>query len=211
MTLGEKLVSLRKSKGYSQDDLAEKLEVSRQSISKWETDVSIPELNKIVAISEIYEVSLDHLIKDKEHDVKIVEREIVKEIHDKIPARKILGCVLIGVGLLILIIISLMSEFLVGLILGGFFILLGIILLVVKKYSYLISCWYIFAVISIYIKFATGVTWQWMFVSVFYANGLTVQLIVAWCLFACLLALIVPTAIIIVKKVQKYLTKRKSK
>lgn len=66
MTLGEKIYKLRTEQGFSQETFGEKLGVSRQSVSKWETDQSVPELDKIVAISEIFGVSTDHLLKDTE-------------------------------------------------------------------------------------------------------------------------------------------------
>lgn len=66
MTLGTKLQSLRKSKNMSQEDLANLLNVSRQAISKWETDQSLPDITNIIAISEIFSVSTDYLLLDKE-------------------------------------------------------------------------------------------------------------------------------------------------
>lgn len=66
MTLGEKIFKLRTEQGLSQEALGEKLGVSRQSVSKWETDQSVPELDKIVAVSEIFGVSTDYLLKEKE-------------------------------------------------------------------------------------------------------------------------------------------------
>lgn len=64
MTLGEKIYRLRTQQGLSQEIFGEKLGVSRQSVSKWETDQSVPELDKIVAISELFEVSTDYLLKE---------------------------------------------------------------------------------------------------------------------------------------------------
>lgn len=63
MTLGERLAKLRNQKNLSQDALANTLGVSRQSISKWETDASIPELDKLIRLSELYGISLDELVK----------------------------------------------------------------------------------------------------------------------------------------------------
>lgn len=63
MSLGERLAALRIKQGLSQGELAEKMDVSRQSVSKWETDASIPELDKLVALSELFQISLDELIK----------------------------------------------------------------------------------------------------------------------------------------------------
>jgi len=64
MILAEKIVRLRKQIGWSQEELAEKMNVSRQSVSKWEATNSIPDLNKIIMLAEIFEVSTDYLLKD---------------------------------------------------------------------------------------------------------------------------------------------------
>ena len=66
MTLGEKIYKLRVERGLSQESLGEMLNVSRQSVSKWETDQSVPELDKIVAVSEMFGVSTDYLLKESE-------------------------------------------------------------------------------------------------------------------------------------------------
>lgn len=64
MILADKIIELRKRNGWSQEDLAEKLNVSRQSISKWEGAQSIPDMNKIIKMSELFGVSTDVLLKD---------------------------------------------------------------------------------------------------------------------------------------------------
>ncbi len=65
MILADKIITLRKKEGWSQEELAERLEVSRQSVSKWEGGLSIPDLNKIIAMSELFGVSTDYLLKDE--------------------------------------------------------------------------------------------------------------------------------------------------
>ena len=64
MILAEKIVNLRKQAGWSQEELAEKLGVSRQAVSKWESAQSIPDLNKVLLLSEVFSVSTDYLLKD---------------------------------------------------------------------------------------------------------------------------------------------------
>ena len=63
MTLGEKITTLRNQYEMSQGDLAEKMNVSRQSISKWETGTSVPELEKLIQLSELFHITLDELVK----------------------------------------------------------------------------------------------------------------------------------------------------
>ena len=64
MILADKIIELRKKNGWSQEELSEKLDVSRQSVSKWESAQSIPDMNKILKLSEIFGVSTDFLLKD---------------------------------------------------------------------------------------------------------------------------------------------------
>ncbi|MBQ2847621.1 MAG: helix-turn-helix domain-containing protein [Clostridia bacterium] len=64
MSISDKIIKLRKEKGLSQETLAEALGVSRQSVSKWETDGALPDTDKIIAMSELFGVSTDYLLKD---------------------------------------------------------------------------------------------------------------------------------------------------
>lgn len=65
MIMADKIIELRKKNGWSQEELEEKLGVSRQSISKWEGAQSIPDMNRIVKLSEVFGVSTDYLVKDE--------------------------------------------------------------------------------------------------------------------------------------------------
>ena len=68
MSFGEKMQKLRKAKGFSQEELAQQLSVSRQTISKWELNQSTPELDYIAQISDIFQVTTDYLIKAEYSD-----------------------------------------------------------------------------------------------------------------------------------------------
>lgn len=65
MILGEKIMSLRKRMGWSQEELAHELGVSRQSVSKWESSASIPDIQKIIALGSLFGVSTDYLLRDE--------------------------------------------------------------------------------------------------------------------------------------------------
>lgn len=65
MKLSDKIVELRKAHGMTQEDLAEMCNVSRQSISKWEADIALPETEKLLLLGEIFHVSMDVLLKDE--------------------------------------------------------------------------------------------------------------------------------------------------
>lgn len=66
MLLGEKLAKLRKENNYTQEQLADVLGISRQAISKWESSIAYPETDKLIRISELFNCSLDYLLKDAE-------------------------------------------------------------------------------------------------------------------------------------------------
>ncbi|MBR5427416.1 MAG: helix-turn-helix transcriptional regulator [Clostridia bacterium] len=65
MILADKITELRKKNGWSQEELAEKLDVSRQAVSKWESAQSVPDLNRVLQLSELFGVSTDYLLKDE--------------------------------------------------------------------------------------------------------------------------------------------------
>ncbi len=65
MTLGEKIARERKKLNYTQEQLADVLEVSRQSISKWESDITFPETDKIIQLSRLFDCSIDYLLKEE--------------------------------------------------------------------------------------------------------------------------------------------------
>ena len=82
-TLGTKISELRKSKGLTQEQLAIQLNVSSQAVSKWETNLSIPDLPILIELSNILNVTLDELIKQQERQeiVKVIEPEQRKPIN----------------------------------------------------------------------------------------------------------------------------------
>jgi transcriptional regulator with XRE-family HTH domain len=103
MILANKIIQLRKQSGWSQENLAEVLNVSRQSVSKWESGNSIPDLNKILKMAEIFGVTTDYLLKDEIESiqsetldldnqmVKLSMEEVNKYVEDKIQAAKVIS------------------------------------------------------------------------------------------------------------------------
>ena len=81
-TLGTKISEYRKLKGYTQDQLATQLNVSSQAVSKWENDLSIPDLPIIIQLADIFHVTLDELIRqeEKKEVIKVVEPALRKPI-----------------------------------------------------------------------------------------------------------------------------------
>jgi transcriptional regulator with XRE-family HTH domain len=107
MELGNKLLELRKSKGFSQENLAEKLKVSRQTISKWELNESSPDLKQAKQLSEIFKVSLDELVNNDVSNI-IIEKISNTERLAQLTIKIIKGIgVLVAVAILLGIIYSL--------------------------------------------------------------------------------------------------------
>lgn len=80
MNFAQKLTNLRIQNGYSQEKLAEKLYVSRQAVSKWEVGTTLPETDKIIAISNFFNVSIDYLLKEdvSSNHADNLERTVIK-------------------------------------------------------------------------------------------------------------------------------------
>lgn len=84
MILADKIIHLRKKCGWSQEELAEKMNVSRQSISKWEGAQSVPDLDKILKLCQVFGVSTDYLLKDE-----IEEEEIKEDVYEPLNIKHI--------------------------------------------------------------------------------------------------------------------------
>lgn len=80
MNFSEKLFELRKQRGLSQEQLANKVEVSRQTLSKWELGESTPDMDKLILLSDYFDVSLDELVLGKEKEIKEQNTENMKSV-----------------------------------------------------------------------------------------------------------------------------------
>ena len=103
MKFNENLVKYRKLKGFTQEEMAEKMQVSRQSISKWENGEAVPELTKIIKLADILEVSLDVLCGRKTEGQNISgnksEGKIAKKKYNKVFLSMILAAVILVSGI----------------------------------------------------------------------------------------------------------------
>ena len=75
MNLGDKIMTLRRKQGWSQEELARLCQVSRQSVSKWESGQSAPDLDKILVLSRIFGISTDFLLKEEYEREQILPKE----------------------------------------------------------------------------------------------------------------------------------------
>lgn len=128
MEFNNKLYELRKQKGFSQEELAGRLNVSRQTISKWEIGESTPDMEKLIAISDLFEVSLDELVKgekaeSRETSEQTSKSELYSDIKEnvlteenKVKAKK--GLEIAGIIVGIIVLIDLISFILYAIIFG---------------------------------------------------------------------------------------------
>lgn len=80
MTLGEKIKKYRQKLGLSQEQLAEKINVSRQAITKWENDSGIPDIDNLISLSKVMGISLDELVMgEKENDISDIKRSVINQ------------------------------------------------------------------------------------------------------------------------------------
>ncbi len=91
--LSERIYKFRRKSGLSQEQLAEKIGVSRQAISKWESGTSTPELEKLLALSECFHITLDELVREE------IDNQIVNEIPQKIESNKVPKGIELKVGI----------------------------------------------------------------------------------------------------------------
>ena len=142
MTLAEKILKLRTARNLSQGDLAEALEVSRQSVSKWETGQSVPDLDKIIKLADLFGVSVDELVREEERpEPAKPEPQIIYIEKEKPALRPIqrLGVVVEALGVF-LFLFGLLGAPLFSIV-GLVFLLLGLPLLLARKHPFLICGW----------------------------------------------------------------------
>ena len=180
MSIGERLFRLRTEKNLSQGDLAEMLGISRQSISKWENNLAVPDLDKIVRLSEIFEVSIDEIVKGKTlkaeygpdseteakkapeqsridlsdtqvHDIKQEKREC------GFTPRKIAGTILLCMAFFLTVVFLAMGGGVAGFLFSIPFLVCGSICFAFKKNVGLWWTWAVYILIDVYIVLATGI------------------------------------------------------
>ena len=143
MTLAEKILSLRTQRGMSQDDLAEKLEVSRQSVSKWETAQSTPDLDKIIKLANLFGVTVDELVRDGEapQPPEPPQPQVIYVEQEKrgLSPVQVLGVVTEVTGVALAIIGIMGAPLLIFAAVA--LVVLGLPLLLARKHPFLIAGW----------------------------------------------------------------------
>ena len=144
MNLGENIYRFRTERNMSQGALADALDVSRQSVSKWENNSAIPELDKLIKMSELFGITLDELVgKEMPTPPPAVEPVI---IHESTPPHRTIGIVLTCFGLSVTLLLSILGGLIVGVLAGLPFTIVGCILISSTEGFLFKSAWALFAV-----------------------------------------------------------------
>ncbi len=161
MTLGQRIYQYRRANGLSQEELAESLNVSRQSVSKWETDGSVPDLDKMIALSKLFGITLDELVKGEDSPA-LTSESICRPCPEESPlshaadpfrrAKLITGIVLLSVSLALVLFIILFTWNVLGaLSFTAPLWICGLICLILRRHTALYCGWGALLGISIYL------------------------------------------------------------
>ena len=124
MTFGEKLTKLRKARGWTQEELAEQAGVSRQSLSKWESDAALPDTARVIILCDLFGVTADYLLRDKPQESTPPQDLASPEPVSALPGQSapeaprhrpqatlIIGCILTVLGMLLWMPLRILSIF----------------------------------------------------------------------------------------------------
>lgn len=193
MTLGERISALRNQHNMSQGDLAERMKVSRQSVSKWETDTSVPELDKLIQLSDVFHITLDDLVKgrtpEEQEAAEKADGFVCERTAPPVDTQTILGFLFLGIGMLCGVLSWIWDWAL--LVIGGYLILCGAICLLVKRRAGLWIGWVTLVLILCFLARLTGVPVLAVFRPAFYQQGIALPQILSiafWIAAAGLLA-----------------------
>lgn len=159
MDLGTTISRLRAEQNMSQGDLAEALDVSRQSISKWETNASVPELDKLVKLSQLFGVSLDQLVTGEAPTAPAAPAPPEPAPAQRLPGHRLAGIILLCMAFLIWLLLTAMGGLLEGLVLAAPFLLCAAICFACRRRAGLFCAWTVYLSVELYLRWATGITW----------------------------------------------------
>ena len=192
LVLKNRLKVARAEKGLSQGDLAEALEVSRQSVSQWETDSSVPDLDRLVKLSRVFDVTLDELVMGAEPQLKVETPPVM--VSPSMPGRKIAGIILFCMSFLAFLVPTVLGGLLEGLVLAVPFLVCGIICFLAQKRPGLWCAWAVYLLAYIICYYGTGLGWTYIFFTFSWEHlGTPVYTIAAWIQVLVTLALLIAT------------------
>lgn len=225
MNIGERIYNLRTEADMSQGDLAEKLNVSRQSVSKWENNNSTPDIEKLVLIANVFGITVDELVKDDASSVSLTDNENKAEathpeetINQPITAASVkpqknikAAKILLGLGIVIAFGFFIFGLGLAGLIFALPFLVCSLICYLSKKEVGFACTWVLVFLADMYIRLGTGISWAAIKLTSQWEPSMNYwQLLIAWVQFAVILSLVIYT-IVRAKKVVTEITPKLKK
>ena len=226
MNIGEKIYNLRTQTDMSQGDLAEKLNVSRQSVSKWENNNSTPDIEKLVLIANVFGITVDELVKDTTTEASkaspdekhpypdnqktnIQQSDEAKDTAPAKPQKNIKAAkILLVLGILVAFGFFIFGLGLTGLIFALPFLVCSLICYLSKKDVGFYCVWVLVFMADMYVRLGTGISWaairltsQWDYSMNYW------RLLIAWVQFVVILSLVVYT-IVRAKKVVTDITSK---
>ncbi len=205
MNTGERLYELRIKNNMSQGNLADKLNISRQTVSKWENNICMPDTEKLIQLSEIFNVSTDYILKgeDKKNEPVYV---YVNESDGKKTAAYNERIIRKYIGIVLAVIFSILT--LLSLLFRGYFltiipaavVLLGILFAKNAKHPWLITLWTSYIVTVTALPFISAINLFYIFDPIIYREGYTEHLLLAWGVWVILAALVICTVMAVKKR-----------
>ena len=201
MTVGENIVRLRTARRWSQEELANRLGVSRQSVSKWETGASIPELDRLIELGDLFGIPLDALVgrqaeedapadgtaRPTEEQPKQVLPSPVTTEAPTLPIRRVVGCILLGVGLLGCLLAAVAGS---GLLIPGGYLLCCGALCLLFRHAGLVIGWITLLLLLLLLPLFTGIQPLAVWTFDFFRPPFSVQKLLALAIWLAALLLI---------------------
>ena len=200
MSLGTNISRLRAERHLSQGDLADALDVSRQSVSKWETDSSVPDLDKLVKLSRLFGVTLDELVTGAapsagEAQPPEAGASPAAAAPGRMPGRKIAGVVLFSMAFLAILVLTAAGGILTGLFLAVPFLVCGSVCFAARKRPGLWCAWALYLMFVLFCRWGTSLNWRYIrYTFSWQETDLSlVHIVMAWVQVLAVLALLTAT------------------
>ena len=196
MDLGSRISRLRAAHNLSQGDLADALGVSRQSVSKWETGASVPDLDKLIKLAQLFEISLDELVTGSPPREAA---EVSAQGSSPSPAQaaaphRVAGIVLLCMAFLVWLLLTVLGSFLSGLFLAVPFLACGVICLRCRRRAGLWCAWALYLCAELYVRWATGISWSLVLITPHFTPEMNyLRLAIAWVQLAVMVIMFLAT------------------
>lgn len=213
MSIGQRISELRKQRAYSQEYVAEQLGVSRQAVSKWETDLSVPDTNNLIGLSELLGVSVEYLATGRKSEPVPQVTPDVRIEYVPVPQKpvlglqKIVGLIFLTVGLLSLL-LGMWMESILFLGVGAVLLVTGIIFIAVRRYAWLVLLWTLLILTFFGVCFMTTGNVFAVFNPEYYRGGINLNILFSLLFYVVFIAFGILTVFIVRREKKKKETQK---